>query len=422
MKRAISILLCITLVFSLLFTLNGCDTTENAKGTQDLMTSIKPNDVSLSDDSLIQKNSPSYNAYYNFAIEIFKRNQNNSKNMLISPLSILCALAMSSNGAQGDTLKEFETLFGLSAKNMNTFLKCFNDYCVKQNNSLKLANSIWLTNDNAFTVNQKFLQTTSDYYNPQVYSADFNERTVKDINNWVKKNTDGMIPNIIEELDSNTVMCLINALAFEAEWEKVYDEYQVRDGYFYAFNGNSENAEYMYSDESTYLSGDDATGFVKYYDGRKYAFVAILPNKDVKLSDYVSSLTGDKISQYLSNAQNITVKTKMPKFEYSFDTELSETLKSMGLALAFDSRKADFNGIGAYDGGNIYLDKIIHKTYISVAEKGTRAGAVTAELLNGSAAPGEPDPQVYLDRPFVYMIIDCEYNLPFFMGTVISLE
>ena len=97
-------------------------------------------------------------------------------------------------------------------------------------------------------------------------------------------------------------------------------------------------------------------------------------------------------------------------------------LMNMGIKTAFDSNNAELTGIGTWENGNLYIGKVLHKTYISVAEKGTKAGAVTAEILNGATAIPEKPHEVYLDRPFMYMIIDCENNIPFFIGTVTSVE
>ena len=101
---------------------------------------------------------------------------------------------------------------------------------------------------------------------------------------------------------------------------------------------------------------------------------------------------------------------------------MSEILKSMGMPLAFDEDNADFSGLGTTSAGNIYINRVIHKTFISVAEKGTKAGATTViEVANKSAAPDEIK-RVYLDRPFVYMLVDCENNIPFFIGTMMDIE
>lgn len=421
MKKIISVLLCITLI---LVSFSACGDNPASKPTiinaKDLMSDISPKSVEKSDD-LTYGNK----AFYDFAVTLFKENQVNGDNVLISPLSVLCALSMTANGADNNTLKEMEQVFGLSASDMNKYLYSYiNSLEQGEKFSLKLANSLWITNDETFKINNDFLQINADYHNPEMYSVDFkNDNTVKDMNKWVKENTDGMIPSIIDEpLPEATLMCLMNALAFEAEWANIYEDTQVHKSYFYARNGASQNVDFMYNDEYKYLCDDESTGFLKYYAGEKYAFVAILPNEDIKLEDYISSLTGDKISNLLNNAQNEKVQTKMPKFEYDYTADITEMLQNMGIKSAFDSNNADLTGIGTWEYGNLFIGKVLHKTYISVAEKGTKAGAVTAEILCGSTAMPEKPHEVYLDRPFMYMIIDCKNNVPFFIGTVTSVE
>lgn len=421
MKKIISILLCVTLV---VLSFGGCSENPAQKSTsvsaKNLMSDITPKSVEKSDNL-----SDGNTAYYDFAISLFKENQVNGDNILISPLSVLCALSMTANGADNNTLKELEDVFGLSASEMNKYLYSYiNSLEQGEKFSLKLANSLWITNDETFNVNNEFLQINADYHSPQMYSVNFDsENTVKDMNNWVKKNTDGMIPSIIDEpLPDFTLMCLMNALAFEAEWETIYDEYSVHEGNFYPLDLVVQKVDFMYSDEYTYLADDEATGFLKYYSGEKYAFAAVLPNEEITLDEYIKNLTGEKISKLLNNAQKEKVKTKTPKFEYDYSANITDMLKNMGIKTAFDEDNAELSGIGTWDYGNLYIGKVLHKTYISVAEKGTRAGAVTAEILCGSTAMPEKELEVYLDRPFMYMIIDCENNVPFFIGTVTSVE
>ena len=420
MKKFISILLCITLI---LVSFSACreNPTQITKvNAKNLMGDISPKAVTKSND-LTNGNK----AYYDFAVSLFKENQVNGDNILISPLSVLCALSMTANGANDDTLKEMEKVFGISSSEMNKYLYSYiNGLEQGEKFSVKLANSLWITNDETFKVNNDFLQINADYHSPEMYAVDFNnENTVKDMNKWVKKNTDNMIPSIIDKpLPDHTLMCLMNALAFEAEWANIYEDIQIHEGTFYARNGASQTVDFMYNEEHMYLCDDEATGFLKYYAGEKYAFVAVLPNENIKLEDYINNLTGEKIANLLNTAQNEKVKTKIPKFEYDYSADITDMLMNMGIKTAFDADNADFSGIGTWDYGNLFVSKILHKTYISVAEKGTKAGAVTAVLTNGSTAMPLKELEVYLDRPFVYMIIDCENNIPFFIGTVTSVE
>ena len=121
----------------------------------------------------------------------------------------------------------------------------------------------------------------------------------------------------------------------------------------------------------------------------------------------------------LSNAKNATVRTSLPKFEFEYGVKLNDVLKTMGMTDAFDPNSADFSGISSDNG--LYIGEVMHKTYIQVAEKGTRAGAATSvEMLNGSAEPEEIY-EVYLNRPFIYMLIDLQSNTPLFIGTVMEI-
>ena len=220
-------------------------------------------------------------------------------------------------------------------------------------------------------------------------------------------------------------MYLVNALAFEAQWEKVYDEFQVQEGYFTTEDETRQDVEMMHSQEHYYLEDELATGFIKYYEGREYAFVALLPNEGVTVQEYADSLTGGHLQEMLASSEEMLVFTTIPKFESEYDIEMSQALQGMGMTNAFDWRVADFSRLGTYnvDGMNICISRVLHKTFISVAEQGTRAGAATAVEMPAYGAMEIPEfKEVVLDRPFVYMIIDCETNLPFFMGTMMDVN
>lgn len=383
------------------------------------MEGVTPNSVT----ALTDLSSGSVDAT-DFAIRLFKQTNEDGKNTLISPLSVLCALAMTANGAEGETREQMEAVLGMSVEELNLYLYSYiNALPQGEKYKLSVANSIWFTDDDRFTVNQDFLQTNADYYGADIYKTPFDKQTLKDINNWVKNETDNMIPKVLEDIPDAAIMYLINALAFEAEWTEIYEKNQVRDKTFTKEDGTKQDVELMYSTEGKYLEDENATGFVKYYKERKYAFVALLPNEGVTVSEYVNSLDGASLAALLANAENRSVETAIPKFESEYDIEMSSILEAMGMSNAFNVTFADFTGIGDSTEVGIYISKVIHKTYIQVGEKGTKAGAVTAiEMNDGSAGPPDEIKQVYLDRPFVYMLIDCETNTPFFIGTVMDVN
>ena len=408
------VIISLLLVCAMAVNLTGCTMEVQAK---DLMEGITPNNVNTLDDLSSQNADVT-----DFAIRLFKVSEESGKNTLISPLSVLCALAMTANGAEEETLQQIETVLGITTEDLNLYLYSYMKNLPQGDKyKLSLANSIWFTEDERFTVNQDFLQANADYYGADIYKAPFNEQTKKDINNWVKQNTDEMIPEILDRVPVDAIMYLVNALAFEAEWSAIYEKNQVREGVFTKEDNTKQNVDFMYGSEGTYLEDENAAGFMKYYKGGKYAFVAMLPDEGVSVSDYIASLTGESVNALLTNPQHTTVYTAIPKFETEYSVEMSEILKNMGMPKAFDPNNAEFEGLGTSNAGNIFISRVLHKTFISVGEKGTKAGAATVvEMADGAAAEPQEPKEVYLDRPFVYMLIDCENNIPFFIGTMMD--
>ena len=413
MKKLIALLL----VFAMALGMTAC----SQVSANDLMKDVPAKAVDVLPDM-----DAGAAAVADFGVRLFKTSMEEGKNTLISPLSVLYALAMTANGADGETLAQMEQVLGMDVDNLNSYMLAYLDLLPETKDyKMSLANSIWFKDDPNFTVEQSFLQTNADYYGAGAYKAAFDEGTRNDINNWVKEHTDGMIPEIIDEIPDEAIMYLVNALAFDAKWADEYEEHQIREGRFTMEDGIHQDVDMMHSEEHTYLEDDMATGFIKYYKDRKYAFVAMLPNEGVSVSQYVDSLTGEHLRELLNNPQDLTVFASIPKFETEYDIEMSEVLQEMGMTDAFDWQVADFSRLGTYnvDGMNICINRVLHKTFISVSEQGTRAGAATAvEMVAEGAMEIVEFKEVVLDRPFVYMLIDCETNLPFFIGTMMNVN
>lgn len=413
MKKLIALLL----VFAMALGMTAC----SQVSANDLMKDVPAKAVDVLPDM-----DAGAAAAADFGVRLFKTSMEEGKNTLISPLSVLYALAMTANGADGETLAQMEQVLGMDVDNLNSYMLAHLDLLPESKDyKMSLANSIWFKDDPNFLVEQSFLQTNADYYGAGAYKAAFDEGTRNDINNWVKEHTDGMIPEIIDEIPDEAIMYLVNALAFDAKWEDEYEEHQIREGRFTMEDGTRQDVDMMHSEEYTYLEDEMATGFIKYYKDRKYAFVAMLPNEGVSVSQYVDSLTGEHLRELLNKPQDLTVFASIPKFETEYDIEMSEVLQEMGMTDAFDWQVADFSRLGTYnvDGMNICINRVLHKTFISVSEQGTRAGAATAvEMVAEGAMEIVEFKEVVLDRPFVYMLIDCETNLPFFIGTMMNVN
>ena len=335
---------------------------------------------------------------------------------LISPVSVLAALAMAEAGAEGETLSQMEEVFGVDAETMRLALSAYMSSVA--GTEAKTANAIWFRDDGSFTPNEDFLADCASFAGADVFADEFTGALAGKINGWIEEHTDGMIADVLDKIDPDAVMYLVNALAFEADWAEQYREHQVRSGVFHAASGETET-EMMYSTESVYLSGEGFTGFMKPYEGGRYAFAALLPDEDSSLEVMLGSLTGETLAAALEGAENTAVETEMPSFSSEYDAELSETLINMGMADAFNGEKADFSGMGRSALGNIYINRVLHKTFIDVTPLGTRAGAATVVEMNAEGdLLVENVKQVFLDRPFAYMVVDTQYNIPLFFGVV----
>ena len=348
-----------------------------------------------------------------FTVELFNAAYEGG-DALISPVSVLAALAMAEAGARGETLAQMEEVFGVDAETMRLALSAYMSSVA--GTEAKTANAIWFRDDGSFTPNEDFLADCASFAGAEVFADEFTAALAGRINGWIKEHTDGMVKDVLDEVDPDAVMYLVNAIAFEADWAEQYEKHQLRDGEFIA-DGGAKTVEMMYSDEHVYLEGDGFTGFMKPYKGGRYAFAALLPDETSSLEALLGSLTGETLADALENAQNTPVETATPGFSSEYAAELSETLMGMGMADAFDGETADFSGMGRSALGNIYINRVLHKTFIDVTPQGTRAGAATVVEMNAESAM-EDVKQVYLDRPFAYMIVDTQYNIPLFFGVV----
>lgn len=361
-----------------------------------------------------------------FALSLLRSERAATEGVLISPVSVLNALGMVANGAGGDTLKQLETAAGMSLNQLNDFLYTYRMSLPTAYKScaVSLANSAWIRED--FRVEDDFLRSCVNYYGAEMYRSAFDGSLVTDLNRWVSQKTNGMIDRLLEQApDALTMLYLVNAACFDARWDTPYTKADLRTGLpFTAADGTQQTADYLTGTESIYLSGNNVTGFVKPYDGGKYAFVALLPDEGVTLADYLENLTGEHLYKLITDHRSADVQVSIPKFSAQSELELEEPLKDMGITDLFNVSTADLRSIGsAPSGNNLYVFSVLHKTYLELDENGTKAAAATSLEVNAGAAPPSEDVKtVTLDRPFLYMIVDTHACVPLFMGTVTSME
>ena len=437
--KAVNRMIAILLVFVLLLCTAGCGASESVQGSGEAGTKEAgtkeaepvpgPKKVQAADlledfKARAVEDKPADEAFtaaaFDWAARLFSQiyqQEKSQKTLLVSPLSVLTALAMTANGAKGETLKEMEqALGGLPVDDLNAYLRTY----LKSLPSAELAkfafaNAIWFKDDPEFLVEDEFLQKVTDYYEAAVRKAPFDAGTVQEINQWVALHTDNMIDRLLNDLKDSDRMVLINALVFDAKWDMPFEEAYCMPGTFTALDGSKAETTFMDGTVYSYLESEEAVGFTKSYADDTYRFVALLPKDGNGFESFVQGLTGAKLKALLGSEVSEKTLIRLPKFSYDYETSLVDTLKALGMQTAFlDS--ADFSGISKTDA--LQISDVIHKTHIDLDSEGTRAAAVTAVIVSATAAMGPEPHKVYLDRPFVYMIVDSATNLPVFMGTV----
>ena len=434
-KKVFTLALCICLMFSL----TACGQ-ENESEISELSVETsqeeKKQDDKESEEAVknLEKMKDTSDKVKNVARGLCKESVSDGKNSMIAPVSILMAMAMAENGAAAGSRTQIEKAFGCTTEELSDWLKNWMT-SLKSGRSTRMnvANSFWFRDTEGLEVKEDYLNTIKDCLDAQAYKAAFDEGTKDAINNWCDENTYGMIKKVIEEISPEDMAVIVNATAFEGAWLVPYEEHQVEEGEtFYTEDGSEENADMLYSEEGFYIEGKigdkTVTGFKKSYEDG-YSFVALLPEEGTAVADCVKDLDGSTFASILNNGRYEKVKTAIPEFtsEYTVNNLIS-TFEKMGIKDIFSPDMADLSDMAtaAAPGGdaayNLYVSKILHKTFIEVNRKGTRAAAVT-EMVVGCTSMPRPEEihTVRLDRPFIYAIIDDMTATPIFIGTVMSV-
>ena len=365
----------------------------------------------------------SLNVFYH----TLKKENDDSKNVLISPASLTFAFGIAENGAGGETLAQMEDTVngGVSIDDMNPLLN-YISYKLQNEDEVSwgVANSLWFNDDGTCKMEDEFLKRAISYYDAEIYQKKFGGETTDEINGWVADKTDNMIKKVLDQVDPNSRLFIINAMCFDGEWEKQYNENDVVDGFTFTNADQSEtDISLLFSTEDKYFKLGEGIGFIKPYKGGEYAFVGILPDEGVTTEEYIKGLVDQNadFSEAVRNAKEGDVKVYLPEFETDYGNEMSSIYKEMGMNIPFDKNKAEFKGFFTNDEySNVWIDRVIHKTHIEVDKKGTKAAAVTVIEVKEAATSAleyEEKPVVIkLNRPFVYGIVDVETGVPIFLG------
>ena len=389
------------------------------------------------------------NNEFAFKIYPFLVNESENKNVFYSPYSLSSAFAVLTEGANGKTKEEIDSVFGFPSTDIlrPNFAEIFNEInSGSKDYSLRTANDLWIQKD--FKVLPEYLKITRDYYGAKVTNLDFVRETEKSrqiINHYIEKQTNGKITNLIPYgmLDSNTRLVITNAVYFKGKWEIPFkkDDTELED--FFTPSGvvkvpmmNKEDSSYYYAET------DKIQALKMLYKGDKLSMIILLPkrgklfdlircnntrsnlrdscftNFNYSLSDINDELSTDNLRHIESRMKKVLIRrVSIPKFKFDTAYDLKGVLKRMGMQTVFGVNSADLSRIDGKK--DLFVSETMHKAYIDVYEEGTEAAAATFVSIGFSARARPFSPIIFrADHPFVFLIQDESNGEILFMGRV----
>lgn len=344
-----------------------------------------------------------------------------AENVLISPFSVIMDFGMLENGAKGETLDELEKYLngGMPLSELNKLMETMRSSMMNSKDvDWNVANAIWLNKNQTSGLNKDFQKTIKDIYNSEVNLVPYSNATADDINNWVNKETSGMIPKLLDEVNPDEFMHLINAIAFKGDWDEEFEKDNTeKDTIFNNLDGTTSKVDMMHCELDSYITNENLLGFTKDFKGGKYKFFALQSTKDLTPKEIMEKLKkdGKSVSDVIyENTVTAPAYIGLPKFSIDYGIRLNEALNNMGICKSFG---LDANFTGLCDGHSPYVNQVIHKTHFEVSETGVKAAAATSIGMYETCIIDEPTPKtINMDRPFVYGILDEESKLPVFIG------
>jgi serine protease inhibitor len=361
-----------------------------------------------------------------FGFDLFQqlRRQDANKNVFFSPLSVTVALAMTYNGAAGETKNAMARALkveGMSNAELNhashDLLKSLKGSDPKI--ELAIANSLWARGGVRF--NESFLADNRAFYGAEISTLDFSSpQAAATINRWVSDNTKGKISKIIDNIDPQKVMFLINAVYFKGQWQKRFEKTLTKEQPFYLPGGQKKPVPMMaQSGNYLYHRGDKFQAVNLPYGEGGVSLYLFLPDKGSSLDEFLKSLSFQKWEGWINNFNDTPGDVKLPRFKLDYEETLNDSLKAVGMGVAFNPREADFSGIRPER--DLFISEVKHKAVVEVNEEGTEAAAATSVGVTTTSIREPRERFSFVaDRPFLMAIRDSKTGAILFMGAVME--
>ncbi len=353
--------------------------------------------------------------------------QDLGQNVFMSPLSVAIALAMTYNGAAGNTQTVMAKTLGLenlSLAEVNKANLALRNVLLHQSNvSLLIANSLWLNQN--FHLEPTFLTPTQKFYAANVTNADFQSpATVSDINQWVDENTQGKIGPVVQTLNPLTVLLIINAIYFKGKWEKPFNKENTKERDFTLLTGENKRIPMMFqTDDYSYYEGNNYQAVRLPYKASKkpsLSMTVFLPSRGIPLESFPLL---DHWQEWRAGNTSREGSLVLPRFKVEYEVTLNGALKALGMAEAFSVEDADFSQMAKVPTGwNLYISEVKHQTFVEVNEEGTEAAAVTVVLNYNLTCQAKPIPpfKMIVDHPFLFTIQDEDTGTVLFLGAIVE--
>ncbi len=354
-----------------------------------------------------------------FAFDVTKRvstEKGQNKNLFISPLSLHMLLGMVLNGANGQTAQEIQKTLKLNAQTLTEVNQTYQNLLanlpgVDPQVTLNLANSVWYRS--TFTVETAFQNLLKDFFKVEMSAQNFDDQaTVGNINRWASDKTNGKIPKVIDQIQSNSVMFLLNALYFKGDWKTQFDPTKTVDAPFKLASGGTTNVRMMRLNTNLKRGFRPTyTAFELPYGSDKFAMTVLLPAESTTADALINAFDSSEWTQLQKDMVLGNIDIGLPKFTLNDDLSLNSALGALGMPTAFTDR-ADFTKINAK--GGVLLSSVKQNTFVAVDERGTEAAAVTTGEMQVTAMPVA----TLCDRPFVFVIHEKTTGTILFIGKI----
>lgn len=355
------------------------------------------------------------------SLVLYRQLGERTDNWLVSPFSLQCALGMLSNGASGETHNEILHTLGLSQysqEEVNAYFKKLIEglHTVNSAITVKTANSVW--GNAGITLKEDFQKMNIENYSAMVSQLDFSDPSAVDqINAWCNQTTEGLIPSILDEVNPTATVYLLNSLYFKARWESEFAPEKTQEGYFNTSSGKVVKADFMQTQRmAAYVENEWFTSTSLSYQNDSYAMRLILPQPEISIDQVLQALS-ESDENLWKNTILADINLKMPRFTLENKMDLTPTLQALGMKKAF-SGGADFSSMSDVA---TYISLVQQATRLKVDEEGSEGAAVTVieGYLSDLMRPlPEEEVDFFLDRPFLFQIIESSTGTVLFMGQV----